>query len=135
MTSWLLKTEPSSFSWSDLVRDGKTVWDGVTNAAALIHLRAMQTGDEALIYHSGDEKAIVGIARIARGGHPDPKLDDPKRAVVDIVPVRGLKAPVTLTQIKAEKGLATMALVRISRLSCMPVCAEHRALLRSMGVK
>ena len=91
MTSWLLKTEPSTYSWSDLVRDGKTVWDGVTNAAALIHLRAMQTGDEALIYHSGDERAIVGIARITRGGHPDPGLDDPKRAVVDLKPVRALK--------------------------------------------
>jgi predicted RNA-binding protein with PUA-like domain len=135
MSSWLLKTEPSTYSWSDLVRDGRTVWDGVTNAAALIHLRAMKTGDEALIYHSGDEKAIVGIARITRGGHPDPKLDDPKRAVVDIAPVRALKTPVTLAEIKAEKALATMALVRISRLSCMPVGEEHRVLLRKMGVK
>jgi predicted RNA-binding protein with PUA-like domain len=111
------------------------VWDGVTNAAALIHLRAMKTGDEALIYHSGGEKAIVGIARITRGGHPDPKLDDPKRAVVDIAPVRALKTPVTLAEIKAEKALATMALVRISRLSCMPVGEQHRVLLRKMGVK
>ena len=135
MSSWLLKTEPSTYSWSDLVRDGKTVWDGVTNAAALIHLRSMQTGDEALIYHTGDERAIVGIARITRGGHPDPRLDDPKRTVVDLEPVRALKAPVTLAQIKSEKKLATFALVRISRLSCMPVSSEHRALLRKMGVK
>ncbi|HEY3935138.1 MAG TPA: EVE domain-containing protein [Gemmatimonadales bacterium] len=133
--SWLLKTEPSTYSWDDLVRDGKTVWDGVTNAAALIHLRAMKSGDEALIYHSGDDRAIVGIARITKDGHPDPKLDDPKRAVVDVAPVRALKAPVTLAQIKAEKSLATMALVRISRLSCMPVSAEHREILRRMGVK
>jgi predicted RNA-binding protein with PUA-like domain len=133
--SWLLKTEPSTYSWSDLVRDGWAVWDGVTNAAALIHLRAMQTGDEALIFHSGDARAIVGIARITRGGHADPKVDDPKRAVVDLEPVRALKSPVTLAAIKAEKKLATMALVRISRLSCMPVSGEHRALLRKMGVK
>jgi len=133
--SWLLKTEPSTYSWSDLVRDGKTVWDGVTNAAALIQLRAMKTGDEALIYHSGDERAIVGIARITRGGHPDPKLDDPKRAVVNLKPVRALKAPVPLAAIKAEKKLADLALVRISRLSCMPVSPEHRAVLRKMGVK
>jgi predicted RNA-binding protein with PUA-like domain len=135
MTCWLVKTEPSTYSWSDLVRDGKSVWDGVTNTAALINLRAMKTGDEALIYHSGDEKAIVGIARITRGGYPDPKLDDPRRAVVDIAPLRGIRVPVTLAQIKAEKGLATMALVRISRLSCLPVSAEHRALLRKLGVK
>jgi predicted RNA-binding protein with PUA-like domain len=135
MSSWLLKTEPSTYSWSDLVRDGKTVWDGVTNAAALIHLRSMQTGDEALIYHSGDERAIVGIARITHGGHPDPRLNDPKRAVVDLEPVRALRTPVTLAAIKAEKTLATMALVRISRLSCMPVSAGHRALLKTMGVK
>ena len=76
-----------------------------------------------------------GIARITRGGHPDPKLDDPKRAVVDLAPVRALKTPVTLAQIKAEKKLATLALVRISRLSCLPVNAEHRAVLRKMGVR
>jgi predicted RNA-binding protein with PUA-like domain len=133
--SWILKTEPSTYSWSDLVRDGTTVWDGVTNAAALIHLRTMKTGDEALIYHSGQEKAIIGIARITRGGHADPKLDDPKRAVVDLAPVRALKSPVTLATIKARKELATLALVRISRLSCVPVSAEHRAVLRKMGVK
>lgn len=133
--TWILKTEPSTYSWSDLVRDGKTVWDGVTAPAALIHLRAMRAGDEALIYHSGDDKAIVGIARVSRGGHPDPRLDDPKRAVVDLVPVRPLKRPVTLSEIKAEKGLATLALVRIGRLSCSPVSAPHRAVLTRLGVR
>src|SRR5579862_2245996 len=88
--SWLVKSEPSTYSWDDLVRDGRTVWDGVSNAAALISLRAMKQGDEALFYHSGDEKAIVGIARVVRGGYPDPKLGDPKRAVVDLMPVRPL---------------------------------------------
>ncbi|HEY4100277.1 MAG TPA: EVE domain-containing protein [Gemmatimonadales bacterium] len=134
-SSWILKSEPSTYSWDDLVRDGKTVWDGVTAPAALIHLRAMKSGDEALIYHSGDDRAIVGIARITRGGYPDPKLDDPKRAVVDVAPVHPLRTPVTLAQIKGDKRLATMALVRISRLSCMPVTPEHREILRKMGVK
>ncbi|MGH7524979.1 MAG: EVE domain-containing protein [Gemmatimonadales bacterium] len=133
--SWILKTEPSTYSWSNLVRDGRTVWDGVRNAAALIHLRAMRTGDEALIYHSGDDKAIVGIARISRGGYPDPKLDDPRRAVVNVTPVRPLKRPVTLAEIKAAKDLATLALVRISRLSCSPVSPPHRAILTRLGVR
>ena len=90
-SAWLLKTEPSTYSWDDLLRDGKTVWDGVSNAAALINLRAMRTGDEALIYHSGDGKAIVGIARVTRGAYVDPKLKDPKRVVIDVQPVRALK--------------------------------------------
>lgn len=133
--SWILKTEPATYCWDDLVRDGKAVWDGVANAAALINLRAMSVGDEALIYHSGDGKAIVGIACITRGPYPDPMLDDPKRVVVDVKPWRPLKTPVTLAAIKAERGLATLALVRIGRLSCLPVSAEHRAILRQLGVR
>lgn len=133
--SWLLKTEPATYAWADLVRDGTTTWDGVSSAAALIHLRAMRVGDEALIYHSGDDRAIVGVARIARGPRPDPALDDPRRVVVDVEPVRALKRPVSLAAIKAEPGLADLALVRISRLSCMPVSAEHRRLLRALGVR
>jgi predicted RNA-binding protein with PUA-like domain len=133
--SWILKTEPSAYSWADLVRDGKTVWDGVSNAAALINLRAMRTGDEALIYHSGDGKAIVGIARISRAAYADPKLKDPKRVVIDLEPVRALKVPVTLTAIKAEPSFAQLGLVRISRLSCMPVSAEQRTVLRKIGVR
>lgn len=133
--SWLLKTEPSTYSWGDLVRETRTVWDGVSNAAALINLRAMQAGDEALIYHSGEDRAIVGIARIARGAYPDPKLSDPKRVVVEVEAVRQLAKPVSLAEVKADKRLATFALVRISRLSCMPVSPEHRAILRGLGVK
>jgi predicted RNA-binding protein with PUA-like domain len=133
--AWLLKTEPSTYSWGDLVRDGKTVWDGVSNAAALINLRAMRTGDEALIYHSGDGKAIVGIARITRGAYADPKLKDPKRVVIEVQPVRALKTPVTLAAVKAEPALAQLGLVRMSRLSCMPVSAEQRAVLRKLGVR
>ena len=133
--SWILKTEPGTYSWDDLVRDRKTVWEGVASNAALIHLRAMRAGDEALIYHSGADKAIVGVATIVKGAYPDPKLDDPKRVVVDVKADHPLKTPVTLAAIKAERGLATLALVRISRLSCMPVSVEHRALLRKLGVR
>jgi predicted RNA-binding protein with PUA-like domain len=133
--SWILKSEPATYSWDDLARDGTTVWDGVANAAALINLRAMAVGDEALFYHSGEEKAIVGIARITHAAYPDPKLADPKRVVVEIGAVRPLKAAVTLAEVKAEPGLATLALVRISRLSCSPVSAEHRAILRRIGVR
>ena len=81
MASYLFKTEPSTYSWSDLVREGRTTWDGITNAAALIAIRQMKAGDEAIIYHSGSDKAIVGIAKIVRGAYPDPKRDDPKLAV------------------------------------------------------
>lgn len=133
--SWILKTEPSTYSWDDLVREGQTAWEGVANAAALIHLRTMQTGDEALIYHSGADKAIVGIAHIIRGAYPDPKLADPRRVVVDLQAHHPLKHPVGLAAIKAEKNLATLALVRISRLSCSPVSAEHRMILRKLGVR
>ncbi|MEO5800749.1 MAG: EVE domain-containing protein [Gemmatimonadales bacterium] len=133
--SWILKTEPSTYSWDDLVGDGRAVWDGVASAAALIHLRAMAKGDEVLIYHSGDGKAIIGVAKIAKGPYPDPKLDDPKMVVVDVAPVRPLKAPVTLAAIKAVPGLADLGLVRISRLSCMPVSPKHRAMLAKLGVK
>jgi len=135
VNSWILKTEPSTYSWGDLVKDGKAVWDGVANAAALIHLRSMAVGDELLIYHSGEGKEIVGIARVTRAAYPDPKLNDPKRVVIGIEPVRPLKAPVTLAAIKAERGLATLALVRISRLSVSPVSTEHRAILRTLGVR
>jgi predicted RNA-binding protein with PUA-like domain len=118
---WLLKTEPSTYSFADLLRDGRTTWDGVSNAAALINLRAMRKNDEALIYHSGVEKAVVGMARLASDPYPDPKLGDPKRVVVDLVPIRPLAHPITLSAIKADPRFASFALVRISRLSVMPV--------------
>jgi predicted RNA-binding protein with PUA-like domain len=132
--SWLLKTEPSTFSWEDLVRDDRAVWDGVANAAALMHLRAMERGDEVLIYHSGEQKAIVGVARVVKGAYADPTKNDPKLVVVDIKPVRAVITPVTLAAIKSEPGLADFALVRISRLSCMPVSAAHRKILTRLGV-
>ena len=95
----------------------------------------MQTGDEALIYHSGVDKAIVGIAYTTRGAYPDPKLNEPRRVVVDVEAHHALKHPVTLARIKTDSRLATFALVRISRLSCMPVSPDHRAVLRELGVR
>jgi predicted RNA-binding protein with PUA-like domain len=118
---WLVKTEPSVYSYDDLVRDKRTVWDGVTNFAALKHMRAMKKGDLVYVYHSGNEKAIVGIAQIARPAYPDPQKDDDRIVVVDLVPKRRLSRPVTLGQIKAHTAFASFPLVRIPRLSVMPV--------------
>jgi predicted RNA-binding protein with PUA-like domain len=132
MNRWLLKTEPSTYAWADLVRERLATWDGVANPTALRHLRDMSKGDEALIYHTGDEKAIVGIARVASDPYPDPKLSDPKRVVVDLEPVRALKAPVTLASVKADKRFADFALVRISRLSVMPVTTAQWEALQAL---
>jgi len=122
---WLLKSEPTTYSFADLLREQVTTWDGVKYPAALNHLRAMKNGDQALFYHTGDEKAIVGVARIVSNPYRDPQLEDPKRAVVDIAPVRGLKTPVSLARIKADPRFAGFALVRIPRLSVMPVTPEQ----------
>ena len=118
MAHWLMKSEPGSYSWDDLLRDRRTEWDGVRNPAARLHLKAMKTGDEAFFYHSGDERQIVGIMRIAREGQPDPK--DANWVSVAVEPARPF-GPVTLTQIKAEPKLAKMQLIRKSRLSVAPV--------------
>jgi predicted RNA-binding protein with PUA-like domain len=118
MARWLMKSEPHVYSWDDLVRDGGTEWDGVRNNAARLHLRAMKTGDEAFFYHSGEERAVVGIMRIAREGAPDPKDGDWVSVAVE--PVRAI-GPVTLKAIKAEPKLAKMELIRQSRLSVAPV--------------
>ena len=116
-----MKTEPSEFSYSDLEREKRGVWDGVTNNTALIHLRAMRKGDRALIYHSGGEKSLVGLADIVSDPYPDPKVGDPKVVVVDIAPAGRLSRPVPLGAVKKEKEFASFELVRISRLSVMPV--------------
>jgi predicted RNA-binding protein with PUA-like domain len=118
MARWLMKSEPHVYSWDDLVRDGATDWDGVRNNAARLHLRAMQPGDEAFFYHSGDEKQVVGIMKITGPGKPDG--EDGAWVKVPVAPVRAL-APVTLKAIKAEPGLAKMELIRQSRLSVSPV--------------
>ena len=118
MARWIMKSEPESYSWDDLVRDGGTEWDGVRNNAARLNLKAMKVGDEAFLYHSVSDKAVVGIMRIAREAQPDPK--DKAWISVRVEPVRPI-APVTLAEIKAEPRLAKMELIRQSRLSVAPV--------------
>lgn len=131
MAYWLLKTEPSAYSYSDLERDKRTTWDGVTNNLALKHIRAMAKGDVAFVYHTGDEKAIVGIAEICSAPYPDPKGGDSKLVVVDLKPSERLTKPVTLASIKALKEFSDFALVRIGRLSVMPVSpAQWKSLLK-----
>ena len=123
MAYWLMKSEPGSYGWDDLVRDGRTEWDGVRNPAARLHLRAMKPGDEALFYHSGADKAAIGIMLIAREAAPDPK--DPNWVSVAVEPARPLGRPVTLAAIKAEPRLASLEMLRQSRLSVSPVRDEE----------
>lgn len=118
---WLLKTEPSTYAYADLVRDKKGTWDGVANPVALKHLRGVAVGDECFIYHTGDEKRIVGIAKVTKAAYPDPKLDDPKMVVIDLAPVKAVARPVTLAEIKADSRFADWELTRVPRLSVMPV--------------
>ena len=122
MAYWLLKSEPGSYSWQQLVSDKATEWDGVRNPTARLHLKAMKTGDEAFFYHSGDERAVVGIMRVTREAKPDPK--DPNWVSVAVEAVRPV-SPVTLKEIKAEPALAKMELIRLSRLSVSPVRDEE----------
>ena len=119
MNYWLLKTEPDSYSWSDLVRDKKTVWDGVRNFQARSNMKKMEKGDVVFIYHTGDEKAIVGQANVTKSAYPDPK--DADWVVVELSAGKALKKPVSLAQIKSDKRLSDMVLVRASRLSVQPV--------------
>ena len=131
MAYWLMKSEPGSYSWDNLVRDGGTMWDGVRNNAARLHLRAMKAGDQAFFYHSMDERAVVGIMRIAGPGQPDG--EDGSWVKVPVEPVRALARPVTLAAIKAEPKLAKMELIRQSRLSVAPVRDEEWKLLLEMA--
>lgn len=121
MAYWLLKTEPDCYNWDDLKRDRKTVWDGVANALALKHIRTMKKGDQAAIYHTGKERAAVGLATIISAPYPDPKEDDEKLAVVDIKIDKPLGQPVTLSDFKADPAFEGWDLIRISRLSVVPV--------------
>ena len=131
MAYWLMKSEPASFSWDDLVRDGGTDWDGVRNNAARLHLRAMKAGDEAFFYASMTDKAIVGIMRVTGTGQPDGA--DGSWVKVPVGPVRPLSRPVTLAEIKAEPRLAKMELIRQSRLSVAPVRKEEWKLVVEMA--
>ena len=118
---WLFKEEPSHYSFNQLVHDKKTVWDGLTNSLALKNLRRVRKGDLAFIYHSGDERAIVGIVEITSSPYPDPNLRDERFIVVDVKPVRPLERPVALNEIKADAKFAGFDLLRLPRLSVMPV--------------
>lgn len=123
MNYWLLKTEPDSYSWNDLIKDKSTVWDGVRNFQARSNMKKMENGDVVFIYHTGDEKAIVGQAHVTKAPFPDPK--DNEWVVVELAPAKPLKKPVTLAQIKADKRLTDMVLVRASRLSVQPVKSQE----------
>ena len=122
MAYWLMKSEPESYSWSDLVRDGGTEWDGVRNNAARLHLKAMKSGDQAFFYHSMSDKAVVGIMKITREARPDPK--DADWVSVRVEPLKSI-GPVALSEIKAEPRLSKMELIRQSRLSVAPVRDEE----------
>jgi len=119
--NWLFKEEPTHYSFENLVKDGRTRWSGVKNALAQKHLRGVRRGDRILYYHTGDVKAVVGMARAAGDPFPDPDDETGRRVAVDIVPDRSLERPVALGEIKKQKTLAQFPLVRISRLSVMPV--------------
>jgi predicted RNA-binding protein with PUA-like domain len=131
MNYWLVKSEPGTFSWDDLVRDKKAVWDGVRNFQARNNLKNMKKGDLAFFYHSGEDKAIVGIGKIIKEGYPEP--NDNTWIAVDISPDKKLKKPVTLAQIKADKRLINMVLVKASRLSVQPVKAEEFDLILALS--
>jgi predicted RNA-binding protein with PUA-like domain len=133
MARWLMKSEPESYGWADLVRDGATEWDGVRNPTARLNLKAMKAGDEAFFYHSMSDKAVVGIMKIVRAAEPDPKA--PEWVRVRVEPVRELERPVTLAEIKAEPALAKMELIRQSRLSVAPVRDEEWKLILEMAAR
>ena len=124
MAFWLLKTEPSVYSYHDLEREGKTVWEGVTNNLALKHLRSMKKGDSVIIYHSGKEKALIGIAEAVSNPYHDPRKKESKLTVVDVRPKKALARTVTLSEIKSRKEFISFELVRLPRLSVVPVRPE-----------
>ena len=131
--SWLLKTEPSTYSFARLAQDRRAVWDGVRNNLALSHLRGMKECDRVLIYHTGNEKQVGGTARVVRAAYPDPSQQDPKLVVVDLEAEGPLAAPVTLSAIKADPVFKEFPLVRMGRLSVMPVPVDLWKRLLSMG--
>jgi predicted RNA-binding protein with PUA-like domain len=134
MARFLVKTEPTSYSFADLQRDRRTVWDGVSNPVALKHLATIRKGDTVVVYHTGDEKQAVGLAMATSDAYPDPRLKDPRRPVVDLAADRLLPKSVTLAQVKADEALKTSDLARLPRLSVMPLTeVQFRRLLRMAG--
>ena len=133
MAYWLVKSEPGTYSWDDLVKEGQTCWSGVRNYAARLHLRNMKKGDEVFFYHSNEGTDIVGIAKVIREAYQDPTTDDDRWSAVDLKPVRKLKKPVALETIKKDKRLSNMALVRIGRLSVQPVTDTEYKLITGLA--
>jgi predicted RNA-binding protein with PUA-like domain len=133
MNYWLVKSEPSTYGWDHLVKDKKTTWDGVRNYAARTHLRSMKKGDEVLYYHSNEGMEIVGIAKVDKEAYQDPTTTDTNWVAVDIKPYKKLKNPVSLTQIKADKRLKDMPLVRIGRLSVQPVTENEWKIIMGLA--
>jgi predicted RNA-binding protein with PUA-like domain len=133
MSYWLVKSEPNVYGWNDLVKEKQTVWSGVRNYAARIHLKAMKKGDAVLFYHSNEGMEIVGIAKVAKEFYQDPTTDDANWVAVDIKPVKKLKTPVTLSQIKTDKRLQEMALVRLGRLSVQPVTEKEWKMIMELA--
>ncbi|GAB3828232.1 EVE domain-containing protein [Pontibacter rugosus] len=134
MQYWLVKSEPETYSWARLVKEGRTMWDGVRNYQARNNMQQMQPGDMVLFYHSVSEKAIVGIAKVDKAAYPDPTAEEQgKWVVVDLVPYRDFKDPVTLQQVKQDQRLQDIALLRQSRLSVMPLKAEEFDILLALG--
>jgi len=133
MNYWLVKSEPVKYSWDQFVKDKKTTWDGVRNYTARNNLRAMKKGDQVLYYHSNEGLEIVGIAEVIKEAYQDPTTDDANWVVVDIKPLKALKRPVSLPQIKSDETLANMALVKLSRLSVQPVTTEEWMRIMELG--
>ena len=133
MAYWLVKSEPSTYSYDQLEKDKQTFWDGVRNYAARNHLKAMKKGDEVLFYHSNEGLAIVGIAKVAKEAYQDPTTDEDTWVVVDLKPYKKIKKPVTLEQVKADKRLKDMALVRLGRLSVQPVTDDEWKIIMELG--
>ena len=133
MSYWLVKSEPSTYSYEQLEKEGNTVWNGVRNYAARLHLRGMKKGDEVLYYHSMEDLEIVGIAKVSKEAYQDPTTEDDKWVAVDLKPYKKLKKPVSLEQVKKDKRLKEMALVRISRLSVQPVTEKEWKVIMDMA--
>ena len=133
MAYWLVKSEPSVYGWDEFVKDKQTFWSGVRNYAARINLKAMKKGDEVLFYHSNEGMEIVGIAKVSKEFYQDPTTDDQRWVAVDLKPIKKLKKPVGLTQIKADKRLQEMALVRLGRLSVQPVTEKEWKIIMELA--
>ena len=135
MPYWLVKSEPNKYSWEQFVKDKQTSWDGVRNFAARNHLKAMKKGDEVLFYHSNEGLEIVGIAKVFKEAYQDPTTDDKNWVVVDLKPARKLKKPVTLAEMKTDKRLSNMALIKIGRLSVSPVSDDEWNVIMELAEK